>query len=92
MEAYAVAVVAAVAEAAGLTFHLLDQPVGAFGRGVRHAGLQEREYGWPTGVDQHGECGHLGDVDVSAPGVEVAQPAAYLVRVATFTGAREQRP
>ena len=72
MEPYAVSVVGSVAEPAGLSLDLHDQPVRAFGRCVRGAGLQKGEHGWPQ-VSIGAAKVYFGHVDVRAPGVEVEQ-------------------
>ena len=91
MQLYSAAVVVPVPEPARGAFHLLDQPVGAFGAGVRESGGAEHLDGGPPGLDRLGQVGQLGDVGIGAPAVERAQPLPDLVTVpATGSGGAER--
>jgi hypothetical protein len=62
-------------------FHLLDEPIDAFGPGVRNGGVDEGFDGWPPGLDGGGEGVQLLDAGVGGLGAEREQPMADLVAV-----------
>jgi len=79
-------VVAEVAEAAGDTLDVLDNPVEALGAGVGHPELQEDEDVRPPRFHGGGQTGGLGRVGGGAGVVEAPQAAPDLARVSGRPG------